>query len=74
MNDDDYKLEDLFRMKDGLSWVGMGWSGATGGIGARLLILDDVIGTSQAHRSSATRAQIREWARRRLGQRIAAEK
>lgn len=45
--------------KGGLSWVGMGWSGATGGIGARLLILDDVIGTSQAYRSSATRAQIR---------------
>lgn len=45
--------------KGGLSWVGMGWSGATGGIGANLLILDDVIGTSQAYRSGSTRAQIR---------------
>lgn len=43
----------------GLRWTAMGWSGATGGIGAHLLILDDVIGTSEVYRSSTTRGRIR---------------
>lgn len=43
----------------GHSWVGMGWSGATGGIGCHLLIMDDVIGTSQVYRSKSTRLAIR---------------
>jgi predicted phage terminase large subunit-like protein len=43
----------------GLRWTAAGWSGATGGIGANLLVLDDVIGTSQVYRSGSTRHQIR---------------
>ena len=43
----------------GLAWVGCGWSGATGGIGANLLVMDDMIGTSQVYRSPSKRQAIR---------------
>jgi len=43
----------------GHAWVALGWSGTTGGIGARLLIMDDVIGSSEVYRSKTTRMRIR---------------
>jgi len=43
----------------GHAWVGMGWSGSTGGIGCRLLVMDDVIGSSETYRSRTNRSRIR---------------
>jgi phage terminase large subunit-like protein len=45
--------------RGGLRWTAVGWTGATGGIDADLLVMDDLIGSSQAYRSPATREQIR---------------
>jgi len=42
----------------GHAWCGLGWSASTGGIGCRALIMDDLIGTSQAYRSPSIRSQI----------------
>lgn len=44
----------------GHAWVSVGWSSSTGGIGCRLLIMDDLIGTRENYRSAATRRRIRE--------------
>lgn len=42
----------------GHAWTGIGWSGATGGIGCRMLIMDDMIGTSETYRSKSKRDRI----------------
>lgn len=44
--------------KGGLAWVGCGWGAALGGIGARLVIMDDMIGSSEVYRSPSKRGQI----------------
>ena len=48
-----------FETAGGFRWVGIGYSGATGGIGANLLVMDDLIGNGLAYRSKATREAIR---------------
>jgi predicted phage terminase large subunit-like protein len=44
--------------KGGFCFRGIGKSGATGGIGANLILLDDLIGSNAADRSAAERAAI----------------
>ena len=46
--------------KGGHEWYGCGWSTATGGIGCRLLIMDDMLGSGAVYRSKAKRRAIRE--------------
>lgn len=43
----------------GLAWTAFGWEARTGGVGANLLIMDDMLGTSQVYRSASKRAQLR---------------
>lgn len=45
--------------KGGHSWVGCGWQSTTGGIGCHILIMDDLIGSSETYRSKAKRSRIR---------------
>jgi predicted phage terminase large subunit-like protein len=54
----------------GLAWKASGWSGATGGIGCQLLILDDMIGTSEVYRSPVTRMRIRRVLEEDLDSRV----
>lgn len=42
----------------GLGWVGCGWESRIGGIGANLLVMDDMIGSSTVYRSAAQRRAI----------------
>lgn len=42
----------------GHSWKGIGWGAATGGIGCNMLIMDDLIGTSESYRSVSERESI----------------
>lgn len=43
----------------GHQWKGIGWSEATGGIGANILIMDDMVGSGATYRSRAKREAIR---------------
>ena len=45
--------------KGGYSWTALGREAASGGVGADLLILDDLIGSAAAYRSGATMAALR---------------
>lgn len=45
----------------GNSWVGVGVGNPTGGIGANLVVLDDVTGSRERARSKAFQRQVREW-------------
>jgi predicted phage terminase large subunit-like protein len=45
--------------KGGLAWTAFGWEARTGGVGANLVIMDDMIGSSQVYRSASKRAQLR---------------
>ena len=45
--------------KGGYSWVALGREAASGGVGADLLVLDDLIGSAATYRSAATMAAIR---------------
>lgn len=54
----------------GHSWEGMGWSATTGGIGCNMLIMDDLIGSSEIYRSASARASIQRVLREDLMSRI----
>jgi len=42
-------------------WVGVGAGGATGGIGANLIVVDDVTGSAERQRSDAWKKHARRW-------------
>lgn len=43
----------------GFAWKATGWSANTGGIGAQILIMDDLTGTSETYRSPSKRERIK---------------
>lgn len=45
--------------KGGYRWIALGREAASGGIGARLVLLDDMIGSAAAYRSGATMSALR---------------
>ncbi len=53
-----WKRED-FQTRGGLRWVACGWSATTGGVGANLLIMDDMTGSSEVYRGPTQRNKIR---------------
>ena len=48
-----------WQTKGGLRWTALGWTASTGGVDADLLVMDDLIGSSQVYRSRSSREQIR---------------
>lgn len=44
--------------RGGFGWAATGWGSSTGGIGARVVVFDDMIGSSQVYRSPAQRHSI----------------
>ena len=47
----------------GSAWVGCGAGGSTGGIGANLVVIDDVTGSARRQRSEAEKESLRRWIR-----------
>lgn len=48
-----------WQTRGGLRWVAVGWREATGGVGASILVMDDMIGSSQVYRSPSSMEQLR---------------